>query len=167
MLELAGQLADGWIPFAHTPESYQKSLGKIKESARAANRPFSDFEPACIIPTVVSNYAQEAERLALKWGKICLSWSVDNMKLIVPGMGHPDVRQLYLKQKKYLETLNALAGRLPDAAAVKMGIWGKPDACINRIEEFLHAGCKGSRFFVFFRFVFLSIGRSSSLRTLI
>lgn len=149
MLKLAGEVADGWIPFAHTPESYEKSLNVIKGAAKAVNRSLADFETTLIVPTIVSSYRGEAEKIALKYSKTSLSWSMDNLKLILPETKHPGVRQPYLKQKAYMRTLEELASTLPDAPALRMAIYGTPADCIKRIEEFAKAGCRHFILWVF------------------
>jgi alkanesulfonate monooxygenase SsuD/methylene tetrahydromethanopterin reductase-like flavin-dependent oxidoreductase (luciferase family) len=157
MLSLVGELGDGWIPFAHTPESYRKQLeGPIKRGLEKNGRSLGDIDPACIVPASISRNDGESRREAIAIAKTYLVWSYDNMSLIVPGLEHPGIRQTQLKTLDHLSELVRLSRQIPDDVAEELTVSGTPAQCGEKIERFLHAGCR--------HLILVPIGRNEAER---
>ncbi len=143
MLAMVGELADGWLPFNHTVESYQAFLnGPVKSAADKANRSLDDLDRGNIFVTAVSKERNDAEQAVKNEVKTWLTWSPDILRMIAPQLKHPSKRQPYIKSrfKEDVEAQNRLAKEIPDEVALKVALWGTPDDCIDRLESFFDAG---------------------------
>jgi phthiodiolone/phenolphthiodiolone dimycocerosates ketoreductase len=150
MLEMTGELADGWIPFNHTPETYDRFLnGFIKPALEKNKRSFSNFDPAHIFVTAVSKDAAMAAEGIRKEVKNWLVWSPDILRILAPDVHHPGKRQPFIKSrnKDDLETQARLSQEIPDEVALNIGLWGTPDDCIQRLERYMRSGLRHAVFF--------------------
>lgn len=148
MLEMTGGLADGWIPFSHTPETYKQCLnGPIKRGAEKAGRSLSELEPAFLPMTSISKDRDQAlndiERAAKRF--VVLLPSI--LQMIAPGIKHPGIRYTLVNwmghlRKNDMQVISQTAEKVPTDLALKTVIWGTPDDCVEQIEEFIRAGCR-------------------------
>jgi len=142
MLRMTGELADGWIPFSHTPRTYKQSLyGPIKHGAEKVGRSFSEVEPAFLSATAISNSRDEARRIIEKPAKQLLVMLPNILKIIAPQIKSPHNLTGWSGQKKNRELISRLANDIPSDTALQTVIWGTPDDCIGQIEKFAKAGC--------------------------
>lgn len=51
---LTGQIGDGWIPLAESPESYKKHLKEVEEGAKEAGRDLGQIDTAYMLLTAIS-----------------------------------------------------------------------------------------------------------------
>ncbi len=145
MLEMTGELADGWIPFNHTPETYDKFLnGSIKPTLEKNGRSLSEFDPAHIFVTAVSKDPAIAAETVKKEVKNWLVWSPDILRISAPQVHHPGKRQPFIKSriKDDLEVQAKLSQEIPDEVALKVALWGTPDDCIQRLECYMKSGLR-------------------------
>jgi phthiodiolone/phenolphthiodiolone dimycocerosates ketoreductase len=145
MLALVGELGDGWIPFAHTPESYKDRLnGPIRQSLEQAGRSAKEIEPTCIFPTAISKDGIKAQQDAIRIAKAYLVWSIDNTRLLIPDLAneHPGIRQTQLKNRENINKLIKLARKIPDEIALETTISGTSSDCENQVSRFIRAGCR-------------------------
>jgi 5,10-methylenetetrahydromethanopterin reductase len=144
MLALTGELADGWLPQGHTPQTYGKFLNEsIRDSLRRAGRSMDDFDPANIFVAAISKDREQAAKAALEvrnW----LVWSPDILRMIAPHLQHSGKRQPYIKSrdKEDLEMQRRLADQIPDDVALRAALWGTPDDCIQQLESFIRSGLR-------------------------
>jgi alkanesulfonate monooxygenase SsuD/methylene tetrahydromethanopterin reductase-like flavin-dependent oxidoreductase (luciferase family) len=142
-LNLAGELGDGWLSFAHTPDSFHTTLtGPISESARRAHRSLNRFETALVVLISVSK-DKSAKKNAARVAKDWLVWSPDNMKLIVPSVEN-QLRQPYAKSNDpaAVKRLAKLANEIPDSVAQDLTISGTEEECIEQLKRFEKAGLR-------------------------
>ena len=138
MLKLTAELADGWIPESHTPETYAATLKKIREMMK--DKEDREFEPCCgliFYPWEPDN--KTYERL-LKAAKNYLAMYPDIQWEAGEGKEHPGLRTHKLTQDKNL--LKTLAEKVPDWLAEKTIIYGEKEECIDKIEKYQEAGCQ-------------------------
>jgi len=64
VLRRVGKLADGWISYFYTPESFGLSWRKVLDSAKAAGKPSDRFGNCDMIPFRIGSDAPEAKRVA-------------------------------------------------------------------------------------------------------
>jgi 5,10-methylenetetrahydromethanopterin reductase len=144
MLAMTGELADGWIPQGHTPETYCKFLnGPIKESLARTGKRFDNFDPANVMVACVSKDREQAAKTALEirhW----MVWSPDILRIAAPKLRHPGKRQPYIKSrdKGDIETQLRLAEEIPRELALRATLWGTIDDCIQQLELFIKAGLR-------------------------
>lgn len=148
MLELTGELAEGWLPFSHTPETYRQCLtGAIKKAAEGAGRSLSEIEPAMLPPTVILRDHDEARKQIEGPAKRFLVLLPDILKMIAPKIKHPGasftlVRWMGRLSKEEMQIISNVAEQIPADLALKTVIWGTPEDAIGQIEEFIKAGCR-------------------------
>ncbi len=148
MLELTGELADGWLPFSHTPKTYKLCLtGPIKKGAERAGRSLSEIEPALLPPTVISHDHDNAQKQIEDPAKRFLVLLPDILKMIAPSVRHPGppftlVHWMGRLSKEEMKIISDIAEQIPTDLALKTVIWGTPDDCIGQIEEFIEVGCR-------------------------
>jgi alkanesulfonate monooxygenase SsuD/methylene tetrahydromethanopterin reductase-like flavin-dependent oxidoreductase (luciferase family) len=145
MLAMTGELADGWIPFNHTPDSYRKILaGPIRAAGEKAGRSFSDFEPANIFVAAISRDPEKAAEAVKKEAKSWLAWSPDILGIIAPEVKHPGKRQPFIKSRARddVQAQDKLAQEIPDEVALKTALWGTPDHFIQQLEGFVNSGLR-------------------------
>ncbi|MGA2665328.1 MAG: LLM class flavin-dependent oxidoreductase [Nitrososphaerales archaeon] len=142
-LRLAGEIGDGWLSFAHTPESYRRTLrGPVADAARGAGRSLRGFRTALVVPICMSDDRRKAERIATGIAKDWLAWSPDNMELIAPGVEAPKARQPYVKRNDpaAIRAVAEIAKGIPDSAAREIAITGSPDECVEQLARFGRSG---------------------------
>ncbi len=148
MLELTGRLADGWMPFSHTPETYRKCLyGPVKNGAESAGRSLSEIEPAMVPATSISHDHDKARKDIESASKRFLVMLPSILREIAPQLGHPgrEFTLAYWKgrtEKESFEMISKTAEQIPSDVALKTVIWGTPDDCIEQVEDFFEAGCR-------------------------
>ena len=120
MLAMTGELADGWVPQSHTPETYGKILnGPIKAALTKAGRSLDNFDPANILVASISKNREQAAKAALEI-KNWMVWSPDILRTVAPQLKHPGKRQPYIKSRKKedIDAQRNLAEAIPDEVAV-------------------------------------------------
>lgn len=147
MLELTGELADGWMPFSHTPETYKKCLyGPIRSAAKNAGRSLSEIEPALLPATSISKDREKARKGIEGAAKRFLVLLPSVLKEVAPRVKHPGPHYTlaYWKgriERENFEIISQTAEEIPSEIALKTVIWGTPDDCIEQVDKFLKAGC--------------------------
>lgn len=148
MLELTGEIADGWIPFSHTPETYRACLeGPIKKGAEKAGRPISKIEPAFLPTTAISLDHEEARKEIERVARRFLVLLPSVLRMVAPEISHPGAPYTlvhwmgHLKAEE-METISKIAEGISPELALKTVIWGTPEDCIGQIEDFIEAGCR-------------------------
>ncbi|MDA4123818.1 MAG: LLM class flavin-dependent oxidoreductase [Thaumarchaeota archaeon] len=150
-LRLAGELGDGWLSFAHTPESYRETLrGPIAAAARNAGRSLKGFEATIVVPVCISKDRTKVVKTMGGIAKDWLVWSPDNMKLIAPNAVQPLVRQPYAKRNEpaSIRALAKLAARISDEVALKMTVSGSADDCVEQLSAFVRSGVSHAVFYI-------------------
>jgi alkanesulfonate monooxygenase SsuD/methylene tetrahydromethanopterin reductase-like flavin-dependent oxidoreductase (luciferase family) len=145
MLALTGELGDGWIPHAQTPESYRDYLNTIRDEAKKARRDFVCFDPAYQMPFAISEDREEARRIVEGPAKGYFTFAPYALKKIAPNVPVPDWMGplAYWSRKKESEEAKAkLLAAIPTELALRSAIWGTPNDCIEKIDEFVKAGCR-------------------------
>jgi phthiodiolone/phenolphthiodiolone dimycocerosates ketoreductase len=152
MLEMTGQLADGWLPFSHTPETYKQCLCEsIKTAAEKAGRSLKEIEPAMLPATSISKDHDKARKDIEDAAKRFLVLLPSILRKIAPQVEHPGNHYTlaYWKgaaARENQEIIARTAEQIPTEVALRTVIWGTPADCIEQVEEFAEAGC---RHFVF------------------
>ena len=147
MLALTGELADGWIPFSHTPETYRDTLnGPIKEAAERFGRRLSDIEPALIPAASISTNREEAKRSILAIARTLLVLVPDILRKCLPGFSHAGTVSLHQWMGRLDQQANRImrqiSSEIPEDVALRTVIWGNTDDCIEQVDDFINAGCR-------------------------
>ena len=143
MLRLTGDVADGWMPHCHTPETYREDLRIIKEASQQAGRNLAGFRPAYYTLASVSTDRKRADENVLGPARYFLALIPEALKKIDPAANHPG--RIWEKMKdprKQRETIRRIAGMIPERDAYHTVIHGTSRDCIKQIEDYAKAGCK-------------------------
>lgn len=148
MLEMTGELGDGWIPFSHTPETYRECLnGPIKKGAEKVGRPLSEIEPAFLAATSISNDREQARKEIERAAKRFLVLLPSVLRMAAPQIKHPGnpyALAYWMGRLKAedMKVISEIAEQIPSNLALKTVFWGTPDDCIGQVERFLKVGCR-------------------------
>lgn len=88
VLRRVGKLADGWISYFYTPESFAKSWRKVLDSAQAAGKATNEFGNCDMVPIRMSASVTEAKSVATEYiAKHCdlPAWSEATPKSAITG----------------------------------------------------------------------------------
>jgi len=140
MLELAGELGDGWIPFAHTPRTFMWGLDILKSSRKKSGQTMEKYEVAYAPNSTVSNDRDAARKLILPIAKTGVAIMPQQYEMLLPGMRHPGF-EYSMAGAPDLNKIADLKASIPEDVALDTVIWGTPDDCIKQIEEFVKVGC--------------------------
>ncbi|MFQ5762987.1 MAG: LLM class flavin-dependent oxidoreductase, partial [Candidatus Bathyarchaeia archaeon] len=148
MLEHVGKLGDGWIPAVPmTPEMYREGLTAVRDMAHRHGRNPDAVTPGLFTYFVVAeNYdsAKSLIELPAKMFAVMAPATLRKMGFEVPE-GYSLLTFKY-SDPTAVEKLRKDAERLPFDVVERSGfIFGTPDDCIGRIEDYIHAGV---RFFI-------------------
>jgi len=148
MLEMTGELADGWMPFSHTPVTYKQCLnGPIKKGAEKVGRSLSEIEPALLPLTQISRDHDKARVQMEAASKRLLVLLPDITKTIKPEIEHPGaphtlVHWMGRLKKEDMKVISDLTEMIPSWVALKTTAWGTLKDCIEQIEDFIESGCR-------------------------
>lgn len=152
MLRLTGEMADGWLPLALSPEMYKKRLRHIEASARKVGRAPDDIDSGLLVLISIAEKAEDAYK------------TLDRVKtVIVPELleeaGYevelPKELRSYsyldwMPTREFVEFVNRYVEFVPREAAVEVSIAGTAQDCIEKIDEFVKAGVE--------HFILLDVG---------
>jgi F420-dependent oxidoreductase-like protein len=140
---LAGEIADGWLPFLFSPEHVGQIRPLLEEGAARSGRSLEDFEIAPSVNLMISDDVQAARDsmrpvLALYVGGMG-SREKNFYNAIVQRYGFEDaarkVQDLYLDGKK-----DEAAAALPDELIDMVSLCGPADRVRDRVAAFREAG---------------------------
>lgn len=129
--ELAGEVADGIMPYMATPDHIQKLIGAVKRGAEKAGRSLSDIDITDGIPSFISDDL-EAARTAAKRGLSGYA-RLPYYQRLIKNVGFGDVIE---KIKSGVNPAEAFTDELVDAVALV----GPAERCRKRLEEYRQAG---------------------------
>jgi len=139
MLELAGELGDGWIPFAHTPETFLWGLDLLKKSLAENGRSLEGFSVAYAPNATVSTEREAARRLITPIARTGVAIMPQQYEQLL-GKKHPGF-EYSMAGAPDLKNITDLKASIPEDVALKTVIWGTPDDCIEQIDSFRKVGC--------------------------
>jgi len=139
MLDLAGEFGDGWIPFAHTPETYRWGLDLMKKSLKKNDRSLEGYSVAYAPNATVSTDRETARKLITPIAKTGVAIMPEQYEMLL-GKKHPGF-EYSMAGSPDLKNIAELKASIPEDVALKTVIWGTPDDCIEQIESFAREGC--------------------------
>jgi alkanesulfonate monooxygenase SsuD/methylene tetrahydromethanopterin reductase-like flavin-dependent oxidoreductase (luciferase family) len=141
---LVGQLADGWLPWIYSPETYREDLKEIENSAKRAGRSMDEIDTGVQIHTVVLKNGDEAKKIATSRNLAALALRSSLLR----DMGYPELAEQALSvwklsfSEEELNKQSKLINSIPPEVNEKTLIAGTPDEAIEQIEKFIQAGVK-------------------------
>jgi phthiodiolone/phenolphthiodiolone dimycocerosates ketoreductase len=147
MLDLAGRLADGWLPAYSDPEAYKYRLNQIKNAAKKAGR-----DPEAITPALFSYLVIDEDHNVCD--DLIQSPFSKNQLLTMPpsmfkkyGAIHPFGENFYgllefIPTEYDRETILEAIDKIPQKMCDDNVLHGTTDEVIGKIEEYANAGLK-------------------------
>jgi alkanesulfonate monooxygenase SsuD/methylene tetrahydromethanopterin reductase-like flavin-dependent oxidoreductase (luciferase family) len=137
---LVGRAANGWIGLGLTPKHYRQDIIDVQGGAGESGRDPALIHTACAIHLAISSDAEAARSAVIGAGRTLLLCWPNQLK----RLGYTSTREFdWLKLLVDADTerrIKAHLDRVPTEAAEQIVIFGTPDQCIERIEEFTKAG---------------------------
>ena len=145
MRQFTGQVANGWYPIGHTPETYTKHWQVVKASAESAGRNPNEIDRALGIYTAVLKDGEKAKEIASILGRDELSCRPDLLREL--GYSELALDHLAVDQRATpFEAGKVVSERIPRVLGERVTICGTPKEAIQQLEEFIQAGV---RMFIF------------------
>lgn len=148
MLELCGQVADGWYPLASSPRRYRASLDVIEDAARRAGRDPRGIEAGLAINVCVTDSASDeaaaCEDPVLRGFTL---WSGRSLFTAAGLDGHPlqgvtDGFRDYVPSRITAAEYSAAVAAVPSAAVRRAVVIGNPDRICELLSRFEEAGAQ-------------------------
>jgi len=144
-MKITGEYANGWIPISCIlpPKLYAEKLKFIQDVAKKANRDPECIEPAVFVHTVINRDFEAAKKIIEMPAKLMLLyWSPE----VFSEFGFEAGREFHLLRTVFNEeTVSAMirkAESLPFDPVMDRFVFGTPEDCISKIEEYVKAGAK-------------------------
>jgi alkanesulfonate monooxygenase SsuD/methylene tetrahydromethanopterin reductase-like flavin-dependent oxidoreductase (luciferase family) len=141
--ELAGAIAEGWVPVAvESPSTLAKHMLDIERGARMNNRSLENFDVAVTVYTDISPDEDEAYRRVAPTVKAMLIQQREVLKELA-GISVPQELSLQFldpTDPRTSEKIREIADSIPRRVVEEVSVIGPPDECVSRLEKFLKAG---------------------------
>ncbi|WP_202319370.1 LLM class flavin-dependent oxidoreductase [Archaeoglobus neptunius] len=145
--ELAGEMCEGWMPIAETPETYRKNLRDVARGCEKAGRSLDEVDTALQIYTAIDPDPEKAMKKAWQFGGVIIG-AVEKAEQAGYQLELPEdfSRKFYfeklLVEDEMLMKFVKLSGLVTEEMVRDFFIVGTPEECIDRIEEFRRAGVR-------------------------
>jgi alkanesulfonate monooxygenase SsuD/methylene tetrahydromethanopterin reductase-like flavin-dependent oxidoreductase (luciferase family) len=143
MKALVAEVADGWLPWLETPETYRRASDHIASEARKIGRDPAEIDMAVEIFTAITKDESEVARIAQR-ASIGMSLRQDLLRQMgYPGLADESVDVLRARfREEDWKKINSVAARIPPEAVKSLIVSGTPDQAIERLEEYRRAGVR-------------------------
>ncbi|MHA1265969.1 MAG: LLM class flavin-dependent oxidoreductase [Candidatus Helarchaeota archaeon] len=140
--QITGLLGDGWFPFKVSPEVYAHDWKEVQKAMEEAERPQEAVTPGYLLYTVVSEDAEAAQQIIERQGKILMMVSPNKMEDhgIQPPSRNLDATKPW-KGRDPMQDASKII-EVPLELIRKIFVFGTPEDCLQRIEQYVKAGCR-------------------------
>lgn len=138
MLALAGTEADGWLPEAHTLETYRQALARVEAVGR--DRREHAFEPCLALLFFPFEPQGEEQRQVLGAAKSLLSFYPDIVRRHLPAVAPEGVRSQDLAA--HPAVWQRIQEAVPDDLAARSALIGSVETITARVRAYAEAGCR-------------------------
>ena len=142
---IAGEIADGWIPWNECPKTYEKHVREVEEGAKKASRSIKDIDTCLQIYTAISDDEEEIEQLKV----YPLGTIASNIEKLLEAGYKVDLPEGVEKDFGFKvligegeEKMMELAQYIPEDAADDFSIMGNVNEVIEKIDRFIRFGVK-------------------------
>ncbi|MEN3047416.1 MAG: LLM class flavin-dependent oxidoreductase [Candidatus Caldarchaeales archaeon] len=136
-LKLVGELGDGWLPVAGSPEDYAKNLRVIRETASASGRDPDRIVPALFVYVGVARDRETLERRYLIPARfLYLTYAVPEFNV---WKNVPLTREL---AERVLQESLKLDMKLDELVERRVAVIGTPGECVSLLHEYIEAGAR-------------------------
>lgn len=120
--ELAGELADGWMPWLNSPESYREGLRDVENGAKEAGRRLGDLDLIANLDVAISDDREKARAAANLSGKSALILEVGLLREMGYDVVVPKGTSIRTDtfSRRTMGLLGRAAKRVPDEAVERI-----------------------------------------------
>jgi phthiodiolone/phenolphthiodiolone dimycocerosates ketoreductase len=141
-LEVVGHLADGWLPWFNTADTFRKRWSVIKEAAQSRGRSLDEIEPATHIMMAFPRNAAE-KRDALLAAKAFLLTEKKVLMALEKEVSLPVLHyQNLVASKDYVAKIMEAAKALPDHVVHEVMSIGGIDELKEKIDDLRRVGVR-------------------------
>ncbi|MDH3724913.1 MAG: LLM class flavin-dependent oxidoreductase [Thermoleophilia bacterium] len=147
-LRLVGGAADGWLPFARTPELYTEMLQDVHAAARAAGRDPDAITPGLYARIVVAESDEQAvQAIDASFLMRFIALTLPDESFQADGAQHPLGEGVFglttfLPTELDRTTAERLAGAVPVEVMRSAAVHGTPDQISAQLSRFVEAGAR-------------------------
>lgn len=145
-LEATAELADGWLPFRMSPELYKKELEEIKRWTEKFGRSIEEIERGLYVHSAIAyDYDSNKEPYRTIEEKVKTYFMFSPRRFEEIGYKPSSYKFDFSKfvfSKNAMEKISQASADIPIEAVKCCGVYGTPEACIQKIEEYVKAGVR-------------------------
>lgn len=139
--QIAGSLAEGWIPLMISPELYERDLAEIRAHGKASGRDMASFDPGYQLDFALADTHAAGRRLVAPIVKNLLLAFPRKAKRLGLSITHDYDWHDLLPKPGIVEELATHHGKIDDDIADRTSVFGSPEDCIKGIDRFHESGC--------------------------
>lgn len=147
---LAGELADGLVLANESPEMVRESISDFDIGATKSGKKLDELDIVVHVPTAVSDDVDKARSAVLNViRQDVVSQPFQRKRLGIENSERFRILDEYrrtgmngVSHDELLQATKDAADLIPESLADRIAIYGTPDNCISKIEEYLQAGAK-------------------------
>lgn len=139
MLDLTAELADGWLPESHTPETYRKTLSTIRAKMRRLDRNPRHLHGCCASVFYPWEPDEKAFSRILRAAKRYLADYPDIQWAAGVSRNHTGPRMQEVERNP--ELLESLESKVSDQLAEDTLVYGSKTRCYEKLSKLRDAGC--------------------------
>jgi len=145
-LRVAGKLADGWLPWFNTPETFLERCKVIDQMALQTGRSAHDVEKAAVVYLALTDDRHKQKRIldAMKAEIVVLTGArrLASLGYVVNVESNDYSYQKCLASDQDAERARWLGAGMPDSLAERFLVAGSPQNCVDRLEELVNIGAQ-------------------------
>jgi probable F420-dependent oxidoreductase len=136
MCQLAGEIADGVLMNWATTAYVQEAIANVRKGAERAGRRPEDVEIACYVRAVVGSDEKAVKRALAR--ETVRYISLNFYRQMFDQSGFAEETEAVMKALP--RGVDAAAERISDRMLSSVAIWGSPEHCRHRLEEYRSLG---------------------------
>ncbi len=138
-IELAGEIADGWLPFGFGPSAIARGIGRVRAGANRAGRALADFPFCSLIFTAVADDDGKARASIKPFIATMLGWFANQSQLPIFTDYGVSPQEVNLIRQSFVRG-EIRPDMISEAMIDAMTLAGSPERCRERLAALLDAG---------------------------
>jgi len=140
--QLAGEIADGWLPYVHSPKNYAKLVGDVKIGVEKAGRRLEELDLVANVPVCFTN-GKSLDALRV-WRRLCVRLILEGTTLRDLGWQVDYPSSLTLRKMvvdlQVSKQLAELSDLIPHEIAMEVAAVGSVSTVIDILDKYVKLG---------------------------
>lgn len=141
--QLAGQLADGWVPYVHSLSNYKQLLTDVKKGASKARRNHQEIDIVANIPVLILEKENDKQRNQVR-RSLAIRLIMESNTLRDLGWGRNIPKEISQSNMVVNESINKKleieADKIPQDVAEQIAAIGTPSEVLETLESYRKMG---------------------------